>query len=184
MSLPKLWKRTANSITWSVCCLYIYSNREVTFVHECVCDCFFVFKMFSFGSVFWTFFANLWAFLPICERFLPICERFLPICERFPGLPLRPMVLFTSIGDLIEMYWSGALQEKTTLLQVMLLMFPHESGPRFLYWHLTCFVVSGSVRLAKNCFPFFCCVKDVHKKKKKFLFYYIRFLDCLFNVLQ
>ena len=62
MSLPKLWKRTANSITWSVCCLYIYSNREVTFVHDCVCNCFIVFKMFSFVSVFWTFFANLWAF--------------------------------------------------------------------------------------------------------------------------
>ncbi len=34
------------------------------------------------------------------------------------GLPLRPMVLFSSIGDLIEMYWSGALQDKTTLLEV------------------------------------------------------------------
>jgi len=33
------------------------------------------------------------------------------------GLPLRPLVLFTSVSDLIDMYWSGAGQEKTTLLQ-------------------------------------------------------------------
>ena len=36
------------------------------------------------------------------------------------GLPLRPVVLFSSVGDLIELYWSGAGQEKTTLLEVTL----------------------------------------------------------------
>ena len=36
------------------------------------------------------------------------------------GLPLRPVVLFSSVGDLIELYWSGAGQEKTTLLEVRL----------------------------------------------------------------
>ena len=34
------------------------------------------------------------------------------------GLPLRPLVLFSGMGDLLELYWSGAGQEKTTLLQV------------------------------------------------------------------
>merc|ERR1711872_442782 len=33
------------------------------------------------------------------------------------GLPLRPFHLFSSMGDLIDFYWSGAGQEKTTLLQ-------------------------------------------------------------------
>jgi len=33
------------------------------------------------------------------------------------GLPLRPLVLFSGMGDLLELYWSGAGQEKTTLLQ-------------------------------------------------------------------
>jgi len=33
------------------------------------------------------------------------------------GLPLRPLQLFSSMGDLIDFYWSGAGQEKTTLLQ-------------------------------------------------------------------
>merc|ERR1719312_595060 len=33
------------------------------------------------------------------------------------GLPLRPLHLFTSMGDLIDFYWSGAGQEKTTLLE-------------------------------------------------------------------
>ena len=37
----------------------------------------------------------------------------------FEGLPLRPLVLFTSMADLIDLYWSGAGQDKTTLLQVM-----------------------------------------------------------------
>ena len=36
----------------------------------------------------------------------------------FAGLPLRPLVLFSSVGDLINMYWSGAGQEKTTLMEV------------------------------------------------------------------
>ena len=32
------------------------------------------------------------------------------------GLPLRPLVLFSSLGDLMDLYWSGAAEEKTSLL--------------------------------------------------------------------
>jgi len=38
------------------------------------------------------------------------------------SLPLRPVTLFSSLGDLMEIYWSGAAQEKMTALQGTVLL--------------------------------------------------------------
>merc|ERR1711974_338401 len=43
------------------------------------------------------------------------------------GLPLRPFTLFSSMGELMELFWSGAGQERTTLLQGSALLLSRKS---------------------------------------------------------
>ena len=46
------------------------------------------------------------------------------------GLPLRPFVLFSSFGDLVDMYWSGAAEKLTSFLSgSVLLLDKKESFP-------------------------------------------------------
>jgi len=44
------------------------------------------------------------------------------------GLPLRPFTLFSSMGELMELFWSGAGQERTTLLQGSALLLSRKSS--------------------------------------------------------
>jgi len=44
------------------------------------------------------------------------------------GLPLRPFVLFSSLGELMELFWSGVGQERTPLLQGSALLLSRKSS--------------------------------------------------------
>eukprot|EP00092_Neocalanus_flemingeri_P036638 GFUD01039891.1.p1 GENE.GFUD01039891.1~~GFUD01039891.1.p1 ORF type:complete len:830 (-),score=230.17 GFUD01039891.1:47-2536(-) len=44
------------------------------------------------------------------------------------GLPLRPFVLFSSFGDLVEMYWSGAAEKLTSFLSGSVLLLDRKQS--------------------------------------------------------
>jgi len=43
---------------------------------------------------------------------------------RFLGYQIRPFIVFSSMGELMSLYWSGATEQKTSALQVVL---PHRT---------------------------------------------------------
>ncbi len=38
---------------------------------------------------------------------------------KFMGNQLRPFIAFSSMGELMSLYWSGATEQKTSALQVL-----------------------------------------------------------------